>query len=814
MAALFDDLRFSLRWFARAPGFALVAVGALALGIGADTAIFSVVNGVLLQPIPYPEPDRLVAVYERASGFDQGAIAYPNFLDWRRENRSFRGIAAFRNNDFNFTGSGRPVHLSGEYVSAGFFPVLGVKPLLGRSFSPEEDRRGAGGVVILGYGLWKGRFQADRAVLGKSVTLNGRVYTVIGVLPSSFRFRDQADLYIPLAQWGAAELPERDSHPGLRAVARLKPGVTVAAAHADMSRIASALAKEYPKSNAGRGASVVPLHNDMVRDIRSTLLLLLGAVGFVLIVACANVANLLLARATTRRRELAVRTALGAGRGRIVRQLLTESLVLGVTGGVVGGLLAYWGTRLVLAAIPDSLPRTQHVVMDVHVLLFTLGVSVLTGVLFGLAPAFQASNSNLQEPLKEGARTSGRGRRRTEGSFVAVQIGLAVVLLAGAGLMIQSIWRLWRVDTGFDTSHVLTSQIALSPTVVGNSSRIRMAFEQTMARVRALPGVSSTALTGLVPLSGEFNAVSFGTDEGEAQSAASNRPYSALWFITSPDYLKVLGIPLIKGRFFTERDTTASDPVVVIDEVMAKHLFPNQDALGHHIDMQIGPDSAFRIVGVVGHVKHWGLDSDSTAKIRDEMYFPVAQIPDRFLPEATAGLHLLLRTSAGPSAVVPALRAAVAGPTEDQPVYNVRTMTQIIASSLAERRFIMLLLIAFASSALVLAAIGIYGVMSYAVGRRTQELGVRAALGASRADLLRLVMREGLALTAVGTAGGVLAALALTRLLAKMLYGVQPADPLTLAAVAAALFAVACVASYLPARRATRIDSIAALRYE
>jgi predicted permease len=813
MSTIIDDLRFSLRLLVRNPGFALISVVALAVGIGANTAIFSVVNGVLLQPLPYSEPARLVMVYESTQQFQHGAVAYLNFLDWRRENRSFADIAAFRNNDFNFTGSGEPVRLSGEYVSAGLFRTLGVEPLLGRRFLPEEDRRGAGGVVMLGYGLWKERFQADRAILGKSLTLNGRDYTVIGVLPANFRFLDEADLYVPLGQWNAVELTQRTSRPGLRVVARLNPGVSLAAAQSEMTSIASELAREYPRANADHGATVVPMHDDMVGAIRPTLLLLLGAVGFVLIVACANVANLLLARSISRRRELAVRAALGAGRGRVVRQLLTESIMLGVSAGALGLLLAFWGTQLLLAAIPDRLPHTQHVAMDGYVLLFTLGVSVLTGILFGLAPAFHGSKLSPHESLKEGARTSSRGRRRTEHAFVAVQIGLAVVLLAGAALMIQSLWRLWQVDPGFDASHVLTAQIALSPTVAGDPARIRTAYRDTLTRVRGIRGVQSAAIAGLVPMSGDFNTVRFETDV-EAQSAPPNRQASALWFLTTPDYLQVFGIPLLRGRFFTDRDTTASAPVVVIDDVLARHLFPNRNPIGREIKMQFGPYSKMQIVGVVGHVKHYGLDADDTAKVRDELYFPIAQIPDQFMVQAIAGAYLLMRTATDPSSVVPALHAAVAGPTADQPVYRVRTMEQIIATSLAERHFIMLVLAAFSCTALVLAAIGVYGVMSYAVSRRTQELGVRAALGATRSDVLKLVMRDGMALATAGMAAGLLAALGTTRLLASMLYSVRPADPVTLLAVSLTLLGVAFVASYLPARRATKIDPMAALRHE
>ena len=810
MTTLIQDLRYGWRMLAKNPGFTAVALLALALGIGANTAIFSVVNGVLLRPLPYAEPGRLMTVYETTREFGQMSVAYPNFLDWRRENHSFTDIAAFRGDDFNFTGSGQPEHLGGEFVSASLLPVLGVNPMLGRNFLPQEDRQGAGGVVILTYGLWKSRFGADPNILGKTMTLNGRNYKVIGVLPSEFRFRGQAELYVPLAQGPSVELNDRETHPGLNVVGRLKPDVTMAAAQAEMTSIGRALAQQYPKANAGHGVTVVEMKDDMVGHIRPTLLLLLGAVGCVLLIACANVANLLLARSTARSREFAIRAALGADRKRVVRQLLTESVLLALNASVFGLLLADWGIRLVLAAVPNSLPRSQEIGLDPHVLLFTLAVTVLTGVLFGLAPAFHSSNVNPQEFLKEGARGSGGGRHRAEGVFVALEVGLAVVLLAGAGLMIQSIWRLWRVDPGFNTRHLLTTQVALSPTVMASPAAIRLAYQQLLDRVASIPGVQSASIASLIPLSDSDSEIAFWL--GRGLQPPQEQMSWAMFYIGTPDYLRVMGIPLREGRFFTAQDTLASTPVVVIDDVMAKHLFPGQDALGKQINlMLLGP---VQIVGVVGHVKHWGLDSDDTAKIRDEIYFPAWQVPDKFMPEVVAGLTLALRTAPDPLSVVSAVRAQVAGPTEDQPISGVQTMEQIISHSLAERRFTMLLLIIFASTALVLAAVGIYGVMSYAVSRRTHELGVRLALGASRREILRLVVGEGMTLAAIGTAVGLTAALGLTRLMASLLYGVRPADPATLVAVSLLLAGIALLACYIPAWRATKVDPLVALRYE
>jgi len=810
METLADDLRYSLRLLRKTPGFTLIAVIALALGIGADTAMFTVVNGVLLRPLPYRDPARLVMLAETAPDFSRMSVSYPNFLDWQRENQSFTGLAVFTHEDFTFTGSGQPEHLAGEFVSADFLPVLGVNPALGRSFLPEEDRRGAGGAVVLTYGLWKRRFGGDPQVLGRSIALTGRQYTVVGILPSDFRFHEQADLYVPIEQWQSIELRDRQNHPGLRAVARLKPGVSIAAAQAEMNAISHRLALDYPKTNAGHGIAVSGMKQDVIGHVGPTLLLLLGAVSFVLVIACANVANLLLARSAARRTEFAIRTALGARRSRMVRQLLTESVVLAVGAGALGVLLAYWGTRAVLAFAPVTLPRSQDIGLDPLVLLFSLAISITTGVLFGLAPAFQSSRVNPQQSLREGTRGSGGGRHRTERAFVALEIGLAVVLLAGAGLMIQSIWKLWRVNPGFDTARLLTARIALSPKVMGNPSGVRLAFHQILDRVQSIPGVLSAATTSLVPLSDDDSEIMFWLGAGGQPPQDQTR--STLMYLTSPEYLRTMRIPLLAGRFITERDTTASQAIVVIDDVLAKQVFPNEDPIGKRINLiVIGP---VRVVGVVGHVKHWGLDSDDTAKIRSEIYFPLLQIPDQFMAEAQSGITLVVRAAAEPMTLLPQARTAVAGATNDQPLFGVETVQQMIGASLAERRFTMVLLTIFAATALLLAAIGIYGVISYSVTRRTHEMGIRIALGASRSDVLQLVVREGMILAIIGTACGLVATLALTRLLASLLYGVRPADPVTLFVVCISLGIVAFLATYIPGRRATEVDPIVALRYE
>jgi predicted permease len=806
MATFIQDVRYGLRTLAKNPGFTAVALLTLALGIGANTAIFSVVNGVLLQPLPYPGAKRLVMTYES----DGNSLAYPNFLDWRRENHCFTDIAASLRHDFILTGSGQPERLNAQQVSASFFPVLGVDPLVGRGFLPEEDRLGAGGVVMLSYGLWQRRFGASPDILGKSLTLNARNYTVIGILPRDFRFRDEVELYVPLGQGDDPQLRDRHIHMGMIGMARLKPGVTIGAAEAEMNSIARQLAKLYPDSNTGHGVRLVPMKEDIVSEGRTTLLLLVGAVGFVLIIACANVANLLLAQSMGRRREFGIRVALGATRERVIRQLLTQSVLLAAGAGALGLLFALWGTQLLLAAFPDVVPRTQAVAIDPYVLLFTLAVAILTGVLFGLAPAFHSSSVHPQESLKEGSRGSGGGRHRTEGIFVVLEVGLAVVLLAGAGLMIQSLWRLWQIDPGFDTHHLLTARVGVSPTVMANGLSIHIAYQQMLERVASAPGVQAAALTTQVPLGGHSSEI--GMWLGRRPQPPEDEMFSVLFYVTTPEYLHVMGIPLREGRFLNERDTTPSPLVVVIDEAMAKHLFPGEDPLGKEINiMLLGP---VQIVGVVGHVKHWGLDSDDAAHTRDEMYFPFLQIPDKIMPGIGVGAILVARTVADPASAVSAVRTQVAGPTNDQPMYAVESLEQMISLSLAERRFTMLLLVIFACTALALASVGIYGVMSYSVTRRTHEFGVRMALGASRRAILWLVVGDGMALAGAGTVVGLTAAFGLTRLLASLLYGVRPTDPATLVAVSLLLGGIALLACYIPAWRATKVDPLVALRCE
>jgi predicted permease len=808
LASLVQDLRYGFRTLRNAPGFTAVAMLALALGIGANTAIFSVVNGVLLQPLAYPDPDRLTRIFETSPEFSASSVSYPNYLDWRRDNRSFADMGIYRTDDFIFTGSGEPERLSGEYVSASLLPTLGVTPALGRRFLPDEDRQGAGCSVMLHYGFWQRRFGGDPHILSRTLTLNAMSCAVIGVLPANFRFHDDAQVYAPIEQWNGAELRSRDSKPGLQVIARLKPGIAAETAHAEIQSICSGLASQYPATNASHSAKVVRLKEDMVENIRPTLLLLSGAVGFVLIIACANVANLLLARSAARKREFAIRSALGAERWRIVRQLLTESVLLSLGAAASGLLLAHWGTALILSAAPGSLPRSGEVRIDPYVLLFTLVVSMVTGILFGLAPAFLGANVNPQESLKEGSRGAGGGRHRGEAIFVALEIGFAVVLLAGAGLMIQSVWRLLRVDPGFNIRNVLTMQLALSPRIMASPPDIRLAYQQLLRRVASIPGAQSAAVTTLVPLGESDSEDSFWL--GTGPQPPQNKMTSAMFYVVTPDYHKAMQIPLRHGRLFTERDNIASPLVVLVDDVLAKRLSPDGNPVGQQFSlMVIGP---VQIVGVVGHVKHWGLDSDDTNKIRDQIYLPLMQVPDKYMSEIATGLTLMLRTGPEPLTMVSAVRAEVAGPARDQPVYAIRTMEQIISKSLAARRFAMLVLIIFAATALLLAAVGVYGVMSYAVTRRTHELGIRISLGAPRREILGLVLRQGMTPAVIGMVAGLAATFGLTRLMANLLYGVRPADPITLIAVTLLLGGIALLACYIPARRATAVDPVVALR--
>ena len=812
MRNFWQDVTYGLRVLRKNSGFAAIAILTLALGIGANTALFSVVNGVLLNPLPFPEPERLVAVYAKSPTFEESSITYPNFLDWQKDNHSFAALGAFRSDDFNLTGAGEPERLHVHMISAEFFPAYGIQPVLGRNFRPEEDQPGAGPVVILSEGLWKRKFGSLPEALGKSITLSGKVYTIIGVAPGRITGLSATDAFVPIGQWTDETFRNRSISMGTNATGRLKAGVTLEQAQADMDHIAQNLAAAYPEANKGMGITLVPLKRDVVGDVRGLLLVLLGAVSFVLLIACANVANLLLARSTGRTREFAVRSALGAGPWRVVRQLLTESVLLSVAGGGLGLILAKWGTRGLLAALPDTLPRAEEIGLDWHVVLYTVGISLLTGIVFGLVPALKASQPNLHDTLKEGGRGASGVRHRLQGVLVAGEMALAVVLLIGAGLMIRSLAALWGINPGFDARNVLTFAVSLTTDAKTTANELRMKYRAIGQQLESVPGVEAQSIMGgSLPMTGD-SEVPFWL-EGQAKPANVQEMPEALFYIVSPGYHKAMRIPVERGRAFTERDDEHAPMVMLIDAYFAHKYFPNQDPIGKHVNLGL-LDIQPEIVGVVGHVEHWGLGSREHQNLQAQIYLPVWQIPDRFWPLLANGGGYVARTAGTPMGMVSALREAVGRADSSAVIYAVSPMHDIVARSVATQRMAMILLSVFSALALVLSAIGIYGVISYLAGQRTHEIGVRVALGASSRDVLRMVLGQGMRITLIGVGIGVAGALGLTRLIAKLIYGVGAMDPVTFAGVALLLSCVALFACYIPARRAMRVDPVISLRYE
>jgi predicted permease len=816
--SLFQDLRYGARMLRKNPAFTAVAVLTLALGIGANTAIFSVVQGVLLAPLPYREPDRLVMVLESNQRFQRDAISYPNFQDWQRSARSFQQMAALMiDQGFDLTAPGTPEHLDGDRISSGFFNTLGVSLALGREFSPLEDRPGGPSVVVISDHLWRNRFAGRPDVLGQSVIVDGVDYSIIGVAPPGFSPLSQhLDIYMPLGQYNPIILDARGSHDETLSIARLKAGVTIVQAQAEMSAIQDHLDRLYPEADAGLGTNVLPLKQEIVGDVSGTLLLLLSAVGLVLMIACANVANLLLARSAARSREFAVRSALGAGRKRIVQQLVTESVLLSLVGGVLGLVFAKWGINLVLAAMPQTLPRTESIGVNASVLLFAFGVSIAVGILFGLAPALKASKIDLLASLKEGGRASTSAHHRAQGALVIVQMALTLVLLVSAGLLFRTIRHLWQTNPGFDTQHVIAFKVGLSPSGTKTGANVRASYLQLLDRIRAIPGVQAADFTMLVPLTEDDNDTPFWI--GSQKPAVVQNAPRMLVFDTGPDYLRTMGIPLLRGRFFTRDDTTASPCVAVIDNVFAQKYFAGQDPMGQTITFgwAAAPWGPCPIIGVVGHVKHWGLGSPGTST-EAQTYYPLYQSPDRLWRLVLSSLQIIVRTPLNATTVMPALKAAVYGAGSDQTVYDIRTMQQIASESMSSQRFPMILLGAFAALALLLASVGIYGVISYSVAQRAHEIGIRMALGAEKRNIFRLVIGHGLQLALAGLAIGAAAALILTRVIpsfSNLLYGVRASDPVTFVAVSVTLIAVAILACYIPARRATRVDPMVALRHE
>lgn len=809
METLLKDLRFGIRMMARSPGFTLVALITIAIGIGANTAIFSVVNAVLLRPLPYENPDALVVLWEKQGRIEQASPSLPDFLDWRERNQSFEQMAIARRDNVNLTGTAEPERLIARMVTANFFSTLGVTPRAGRFFSEEEERTKAP-VVVVSDGLWKRRFGSDPALVGKPITLYDSSFTVVGILPPSFQFYTPADVFVPLSFMPDRLKQAREEHGGMVAIARLKPGVTKEQAQADMDVIAEALEQQYPKTNNALRVTINSIYNDMVGDVRPSLLLLLGAVGFVLLIACANVANLLLARAAARQKEIAIRTALGASRWRVVRQLLTESVALSIAGGALGLLLAMWGAELLLAAIPDSIPWIKEIALDYNVLGFTLAASIVTGIVFGLAPALQSSGPDLNETLKEGGRGSTGGRHRLRAVLVVAEVALALVLLIGAGLMLKTFSRLRQIDAGFNPQNLLTLTFSLSPTRYSEGARARAFYEQLEQRIGSLPGVQAAAFTSSVPLGGA-NVTGVLLD-GQKFSSYGDQNMTVNSQVGA-GYFRAMGIPLLSGRTFTEHETDKTPLAAVIDDNMARELFPDKDPIGQHLFLDEG-NIRFEVIGIVKHIKHLSWEADAQSTVRFQMYANYNQIPDQYFAQATRAMSLVVRTNSEPLALAPAVRRQVLDVDKDQPVYNVKPMEELITASISQQRFAMLLIAVFAGVALALSAVGIYGVMSYSVTQRSHEIGIRMALGASGRDVLNLVVGQGLKLVVAGVAIGLGGAVALTRVMSGLLFGVSATDPVTFVVTSVVLTGVALAASVIPARRAAKVDPMIALRHE
>jgi putative ABC transport system permease protein len=809
METILQDIRYGVRVLLKRPGFTIVAVATLALGIGANTAIFSVVNAVLLRTLPYQEPERLVALWETNAQAghevnDRNEVAMGNFLDWRTQQSGFDEIAAITYANVNLTGVAEPERIQGAAVTTNLFSVLGVQPVIGRGFLSEEEKPESPRTVIVSHELWRGRFGSDPDFIGKTLTLNGNQVTVIGIMPPAFEFQfpttRQVEMWLPMRI--AASNTDRQAH-YLYVVGRLKQSVSLDQAQSGMDVLVGQLQQQYPKSNSDRGANVVSLHEQLVGNVQPYLRVLFAAVGFVLLIACANVASLLLARVTARHKEVAIRMAIGASRWRIVRQLLTESVLLSTVGGLAGLLLAYWETDLLVALAPPDIPRLGDIGLHAPVFAWTLGVSVITGVMFGLAPALGASKPDLNESLKEGGRSiAGPGRSRMRNLLVVSEIALALVLLIGAGLMIRSFARLQHVSPGFDPKNLLTMNISLPRQKYRENQQINSFFDQLLARVRAVPGVEAVGGIDPLPMGGSDGTTSF-VVEGAPPRAIGDRPEVGERTATA-DYFQTMRIPLLQGRAFSERDREDAPRVVIINEALARRFWPNEEAIGKRLGFRASdPQVWHQVVGIVGNVRHRRLDADP----KPELFFPYSQYPGSFMT-------LVVRTPSDPVNAISAIRNEVLGLDPDQPVFDIKTMDERLSKIVATSRFVMLLLGAFAGIAMLLAAVGIYGVMAYTVSQRTHEIGVRMALGAGAPDVLKLVVGHGLKIVLAGIAIGVAGALALTRMIESQLFEVSATDPLTFVLISAVLTGVALAACFVPARRATKVDPMVALRYE
>ncbi|HEV2615465.1 MAG TPA: ABC transporter permease [Candidatus Acidoferrales bacterium] len=809
MNTLLQDIRYAVRMLAKSPGFTTVAILTLALGIGANTALFTVVNAILLRPLPFRDPGKLCLVTESLPSFPSLGPSYQNYLDFRDQAKSLTGLAALHIDFMNLTGQGDPERLKAEMATATLFPLLGVNALAGHTFTTEEDRYGGPPVVLLSYSFWQRNFGGASNIVGRSITLDDQRYTVTGILPPDFQIIVPADVIVPFAPWAHGLPDDRNWHPGIIAIGRLRPNVTFEQARAEMATIAQRLDKQYPLYDTGMGAHVSGFQDLLVQNVRPALLVLLGAVGLVLLIACGNIANLLLARAASRQHEIAVRTALGATRLRIVRQLLTESLLLALAGAGLGLLLAWLIMEPLLSLAPSSLPNVGKIGMDGHVLAFTAIVALATGVLFGLVPALQTLKFDIRPALSDAARGSigGAGRHRIRNTLVVTEVALALLLLIGAGLLIRSFARLQDVQPGFQPAHLLLADVPLSPKAYAQSAPRMEFFDQLLARARTLPGVTSAGAAVILPVTGNGSLIHFNI---QGRPPKSPHDYILIGYRPiSSGYLRALRVPLLAGRLLRDSDTDRGPYVVVVNESMAKQYFPGESPLGKRVQLGAIPNKEvplMEIVGVVGDMKQT-LASEASA----EMYVPYRQA-NAMLPIFT--MSLVLRTSSDPHSEVSALRSAVHDLNPNQPLVNFRTMQENIATSVSDPRFRTVLLGIFAASALLLSVIGLYGLMAYSVVQRTSEIGIRLALGAQRADVMKMIVRDALKLVLSGIGLGIVGALALSRLLTRFLYGVLPNDPATFVGVSIILALVALAACYIPARRAMRVDPMIALRYE